>query len=175
MGAISLAPQNEVFPKAKAAVERALALDPDSALAHAVSASPSYYFDLDWAAAERSFRRVVELNPSESLARGQYAWLLVSLRRYDAAMAEIKRALAIDPLMPILYAWSVGIHGAGGRPEEALEDFSKLLQIDPTIGLAYFHAGMAYFRRNDTTRPSRSSGEGHAISPRPGWGDDWSF
>ena len=175
MGAVNLAPQNEVFPKAKAAAEKALALDPESALGHAVSATVQYYYDLDWAAAEKSFRRVIELNPSESIARGQYAWLLLSLRRFDEALAEIKRAMAIDPLMPILYAWSVGIHGAAGRTDEALEDFSKLLQIDPTIGLAYFHAGMAYFRRGEYDKAIGILRKGAQYVSFPGWGEDVLF
>ena len=172
MGAVNLAPQTEAFPKAKAAAQQALVLDPESALAHAVSASVQYYFDLDWTAAEKSFRRVLELNPSESIARGQYAWLLLSLRRFDEAMAEIKHALTIDPLMPILYAWSVGIHGAAGRTDEALEDFSKLLQIDPTIGLAYFHAAMAYYRRGEFDEAIDVLQKGAQYVSFPGWGED---
>jgi len=175
MGAINLAPQNEVFPQAKAAAERALALDPESALAHAISATVQYYFDLDWAAAEKSFRRVLELNPSESIARGQYAWLLVSLKKFDEAMAEIKRAMTIDPLMPILYAWSVGIHGAAGRTDEALEDFSRLQQIDPTIGLAYFHAAMAHYRRGEFARAIEVLEKGAKYVSFPGWGEEVLF
>ena len=172
MGAINLAPQMEVFPKAKAAVGRALALDPESVLALAASASVQYYFDLDWAAAEKSFRRVLELNPSESIMRGQYAWLLISLRRFGEATAEIKRALAVDPLMPLLYAWSVGIHGAAGQPEEALGDFAKLMQIDPTIGIAYFHAAMAYFRMGRIDEAVEILEKGRPFITSPGWGDD---
>jgi len=172
MGAINLAPQTEVFPKARAALEQALAVDPESALAHSAAASVQYYFDLDWAAAEKSFRRVIELDPSDSMSRGQYAWLLLSLRRFDEALAEIKRAMTIDPLMPILYAWSVGIHGAAGRTDEALEDFSKLLQIDPTIGLAYFHAAMAYYRKGLFNEAIEILQKGAQHVSFPGWGED---
>jgi tetratricopeptide (TPR) repeat protein len=171
MGAISFAPQPEVFPKAKAAAEKALALDPESALAHAVLATVQYYFDLDWAAAERSFRRVLELNPSESIARGQYAWLLLSLRRFDEAAAEIKRAMVVDPLMPLVYAWSIGIHGAAGRPEEALRDFERLVQIDPTIGLAYFHAGVAYLRLGRVDEAVGILEQGRPLIASPGWSE----
>jgi TolB-like protein len=171
MGAISLAPPTDVFPKAKAAAGKALALDPESALAHAVLATVQYYFDLDWAAAETSFRRVLELNPSESIARGQYAWLLLSLRRFDEATAEIERALVVDPLMPLVYAWSVGIHGAAGRPEEALRDFEKLMQIDPAIGLAYFHAGVAYLRLGRVDEAIGILERGRPFIASPGWAE----
>jgi TolB-like protein/lipoprotein NlpI len=172
MGAVNLAPQTEVFPKAKAAARQALALDPESPLAHAISATVQYYYDLDWAAAEKSFLRVIELDPSESIARGQYAWLLLSLRRFDQALAEIKHALILDPLMPILYAWSVGIHGAAGHPDEALEEFRKLLQIDPTIGLAYFHAAMAYYRKGLFDEAEEVLRRGAQYVSFPGWGED---
>jgi TolB-like protein/Tfp pilus assembly protein PilF/predicted Ser/Thr protein kinase len=171
MGAINLAPQAEVFPKARAAIERALAMDPESALAHAISGSVQYYFDLDWAAAETSFRRVLELDPSDSMARGQFGWLLLSLKRFDEAMAEIERALADDPLMPLLYAWSVGIHGAAGRPDRALEDFAKLQQIDPTIGLAYFHASLANFRLGRFDEALDVIRKGSRFAQFPGWGE----
>ena len=172
MGAVNIAPQTEVFPKAKAAADKALSLDPEAALAHGVLATVRYYFDMDWAGAEESFRRVIELDPSDSLARGQYAWLLLTSRRFDEAMAEIKRALALDPLMPLLYAWSVGIHGAAGRPDEALEDFSKLQQIDPNIGLAYFHAGVAYFRKGLIDKAIETIRKGKEILAFPGWGEE---
>ena len=172
LGAINLAPQAEVFPKARAAAERALALDPGSALAHAVSATVRYYWDTDWAGAERSFRRVLELDPSQSVARGQYAWLLVTLRRFDEAAREIERALADDPLMPLLYAWSVGIHGAVGRPDRALEDFAKLLQIEPNIGLAYFHAAVAYLRKGLVDEAAETICKGRPTLLSAGWGDE---
>jgi serine/threonine-protein kinase len=172
MGAINLAPQADIFPKARAAAGKALAADPESALALSVMATVHYYFDLDWTAAEASFRRVIALDPSNSMARGQYAWLLVSLRRFDEAVTEIKRALAADPLMPLLYAWSVGIHGGAGLPDKALEDFAKLRQIDPTIGLAYFHAGVAYFLKGLYDKTIEILGEGARYVAFPGWGED---
>jgi TolB-like protein/Tfp pilus assembly protein PilF/predicted Ser/Thr protein kinase len=172
MGAINLAPATEIFPKARAAAERALALDPESALGHAVVAAVQYYLDLDWPAAERSFRRSLELDPSGTIARGQHAWLLLSLKRFDEATAEIHRALALDPLMPILYAWSVGIHGAAGKTDEALEDFVKLQQIDPTLGLGYFHAAMACFRHGDYDRAIEILGKGAQYASSHGWGDE---
>src|SRR5262249_53963296 len=53
----------EAFPKAKAAAQRALALDPSLSEAHASSAFVALYYDWDWALTEREFRRAIELNP----------------------------------------------------------------------------------------------------------------
>ena len=49
--------------------------------------------------------------------------------------------------MPLFYTFSVGIHGASGRPDEAIEEFQKALELDPNPGLAYFHLGVAYVRK----------------------------
>ena len=146
-GILNFAPPAEAFPKAKAAIGKALALDADSAEAHAVEAMLLQNLDWDWAAAEACYRRVLALDPSDTMSRGQYAWLLLSLRRTEESLAEIKRALASDPLMPMAYGWSVGIHAAAGRPDEALRDFAKLQEIEPNIGLAHHHAGVAYLRK----------------------------
>jgi TolB-like protein/predicted Ser/Thr protein kinase len=146
-GILNFALPAEAFPKAKAAIGKALALDADSAEAHAVEAMLLQNLDWDWAAAEACYRRVLALDPSDTMSRGQYAWLLLSLRRTEESLAEIKRALASDPLMPMAYGWSVGIHAAAGRPDEALRDFAKLQEIEPNIGLAHHHAGVAYLRK----------------------------
>ena len=61
----SMAP-NEAFPKAKEAVSRALALDDSIAEAHIALANIVSLYDHDWSAAEREFRRGIELNPNSA-------------------------------------------------------------------------------------------------------------
>jgi serine/threonine-protein kinase len=160
-----------MFPKAKAALEKALALDPDVAEAHAIAAQVEFWFEWNWAAAEKSFGRVLALNPGNATARGMYAWLLLSRRRLDESLAEIKRALALEPLMPVIYAWSVGLHAAAGRNDEALADFSRLQQIEPNFGLAYFHAGTAYFRKGMIDEAIETLQKGCQLVVFPGWNE----
>jgi TolB-like protein/Flp pilus assembly protein TadD len=171
LGTMNLAPQTEVFPKAKAALEKALALDPDLAEAHAMSAWIEFWFEWNWAAAEKSFGRVLELNPGDAISRGHYAWLLLSRRRFDEGLAEIKHALTLDPLMPVIYAWFIGIHGAAGHSDEALAEFSRLQQIEPNFGLAYFHAGVAYFRKSLIDEAIKILRRGCQLVVFPGWNE----
>jgi len=171
LGTMNLAPPAEVFPKAKAALEKALALDPDLAEAHAMAAGVEFWFEWNWAAAEKSFGRVLALNPGDTTARGMYAWLLLSRRRFDEGLAEIKRALTLDPLMPVLYAWSIGLHAAAGRSDEALAEFSRLQQIEPNFGLAYFHAGVAYFRKSLIDEAIETLQKGCQLVVFPGWNE----
>lgn len=170
-GVLNLAAPTEMYPKAKAALEKAFALDPDLAEAHAVAALLEFWFEWNWTAAEKSFGRVLALNPGDAMSLGQYAWLLMSRRRFEESLAEIKRALALDPLMPLFYALSIGIHVAARRYDEALAEFSRLQQIEPNFGLAYFHVGTAYYFKGLIDEAIEKFEKGRQLVISPGWSE----
>jgi len=171
LGNANLAPPSEIFPKAKAATEKALALDPELAEAHGLTANLEYWFEWNWAAAEKSFDRVLALNPGDVMARGVYAWLLASTGRFEESLVEIKRALAADPLMPLLYAYSIGLHWIAGRSDEALADFARVQQIEPNFGLAYFQAGHAYLRKGLIDQAIETFQKSRQLFSPPGWAE----
>ena len=88
----------EVMPKAKAAAEKALQLDDTLAEAHTSLGGVNFWYDFDWAGGERELRRAIALNPSYALAHGFYGDLLTYQGRYDEAVAELMRAIELDPL-----------------------------------------------------------------------------
>ena len=169
LGIMNLAPPGELWPKAKAALRQALALDEDLAEAHRGAASLAFWFEWDWEAAGRSFDRVLTLNPGDAMSHGQRAWFLVNRRRFDEAVREIKIALELDPLMPLFYAWSVGVHWSVGRAGEAILEFAKALEIDPNNGLAYFHGGVAYFLEGRLDEAIDVFERGRKLFAPPGW------
>jgi adenylate cyclase len=171
LGILNMAPPAEAFPKAKAALEIALRLDPDLAEAHAVAAMLEFWFDWNWSAAEKSFGRALELNPGNAMSRGNHAFLLMSARRFEESLVEIKRALALDPLMPLLYAWSIGLHVAAGRYDEALAEFSRVQQIEPNFGLAYFHAGTSYYLKGMIDEAVETFQKGRRLGVLAGWSE----
>jgi TolB-like protein/Flp pilus assembly protein TadD/predicted Ser/Thr protein kinase len=170
-GILNLGPWTEMYPRAKASLEQALALDPDSAEAQAVKATLQFYHDWDWAAAETSFRRAIELNPGDAMTRGQYAQLLCNRRRFEESLTEIKHALTLDPLMPFFYAWSILLHMSAGRCDEALEEFARLRQFEPNFGLAHFHAGTAYFRKGLVDEAVEMFEKARQLVDFPGWNE----
>lgn len=169
MGILNLAPPNEMLPKAKAALQKALSLDQDLAEAHAVAAAVAFWFEWDWEAAGRSYDRVLALNPGDAFSHGMRGWFCVNRRRFDEAIREIKKSLELDPLMPIYYAWSIGLHWSVGKPDEALQEFVKALEIDPNLGLAYFHAGVAYARKGLLDDALDTFEKGKKLVVFPGW------
>jgi serine/threonine-protein kinase len=138
-----LAP-SEAWPKAKVALDRALALDEDLPEALLNAGFMALWYEWDWTAAEACLTRALALNPGDAYARGGYAWFLLNRRRYDECLTAVRQAIACDPLSPILYSHSVGLHVAIGRPEPALADFARAVELAPTFGLPRFHASVAY-------------------------------
>jgi TolB-like protein/tetratricopeptide (TPR) repeat protein len=169
LGAMSLAPPAEMWPKAKAAFQKALSLDENLAEAHSIAALLAFYYEWDWEAAGRSFDRALSLNPGDAMSHGIRGWFCLNRRMFDQAIREIKKALELDPLMPMYYAWSVGLHWSVGRPDEALQEFAKALEIDPNNGLAYFHAGVAYYRKGLLGEAIDTFEKGKKLVVFPGW------
>jgi eukaryotic-like serine/threonine-protein kinase len=137
-----LAP-NESFPKAKAAALKALEIDPDLAEAHASLAFSIWNYDLDWDAAEKEYKRAIELNPGYPTAYHWYAGYLSGMGRHTEAIATIKKARELDPLAPRINA-NVGLIFYFARQyDEAIEELQRALQMDPSSAAAYFYLGMA--------------------------------
>jgi TolB-like protein/Tfp pilus assembly protein PilF len=139
-----LARPAEAGPMAESAVKEALALDPNLAEAHALNGWVQFLYEYDWEAAEKSFRRALELKPGDGMIRGMYAYSLMSKRRFREARTGIKRALALDPFMPVLSADFMWIHLNSGRIREALEESERVRQFEPKFEFAYLGAGQAY-------------------------------
>ena len=91
-------PPQEVWPKAKAAAQKALQLDPDLSEAHVALGEVLENFDFDYSAAESEFRRAIELSPSNSHAHQSYADFLAILGQAHEAISEIKLAQQLDPM-----------------------------------------------------------------------------
>ena len=93
---LALSPK-EGMPQARSAAEKALALDETLAEAHDALAGVRY-FEFEWAGAESSSKRAIELNPNLAGAHALYADYLSRLGRFDEALREIRLAQELDPL-----------------------------------------------------------------------------
>jgi len=171
LGVLNLAPPAETWPKAKAALQKALSLDEDLAEAHSVAAMLALWYEWDWEAAGRSFDRALSLNPGDAMSHGQRSLFCLNRKKVDEAIREIKKALELDPIMPIYHAWSVCIHWSVGKLDEALEEFARALEIDPNLGLAYFHAAMAYTLKGLLDKALEFFEKARKLVVFPGWGE----
>ncbi len=137
-------PPNEMLPKAKAAALKALEIDETLAEPHVSLAHTKYFYDRDWAGAEREFKRALELNPNYSVAHHWYAIYLTALGRHSEALAEIRRAHELDPLSLSINAWLGRILALAGQPDQAIEQLRKTLELDPNFVLVHLRLGFVY-------------------------------
>jgi tetratricopeptide (TPR) repeat protein len=134
----SPSPPPETFPRAKAAAERALALDPSMAEAIGSLADIALYYDWDWAKADGYFQRSLQINPSLAMTRYHHAWALALFDRMDEAIEEHKRARDLDPLRPVHTAWLGGLYIYVGKFDEAIAEARKALTLNPEYGPSYY-------------------------------------
>jgi TolB-like protein len=122
---------SNAFPLAIAAARTALRLDPDVAEAYTSLGYALMLYQWDWPAAERAFRRGIELDPSYATAHQWYAEYLVTQGRLDEAVKEVRIAESLDPLSRII-GWNVArILGFARRYEEAVEQSRALVRLYP--------------------------------------------
>ncbi|HEY8227785.1 MAG TPA: protein kinase [Pyrinomonadaceae bacterium] len=135
---------NEAMPKAKAAALRALEIDDSMAEPHVSLAHVKYYYDRDWATAEREYKRAIELNPNYPTAHQWYAVYLMSAGRFDEAVAENRRAQELDPLsLPI--NMTLGWVFLNARQyDRSIEQLRKTLEMDSNFLLAHHRLGLVY-------------------------------
>jgi len=138
-----LAPR-EAFPKAKSAAMRALEFDSTLAEAHASLAHILFEFDHDWTAAEREYRRAIELDPSYPTAHHWYGGFLSAMGRHDEALQQAVTARALDPLSRIIQTWIGLRYYFAGKYDDAIAEYRKALELDPEFAPAHWHLGWAY-------------------------------
>lgn len=141
-------PPRESLPRARAAATRALELDPTLAEAHASLGLVQRTFDWDRSAAERSFRRAIELAPAYASAHQWYGEMLVETGRPSEAEAEIRRALELDPLSLVINA-DLGLFAYYARDyEQAIASYRSTLAMEQYFVQARLGLALAYTQGN---------------------------
>jgi TolB-like protein/Tfp pilus assembly protein PilF len=141
-------PLAEGYRVAREAVGRALALDPNLAMAHAVMGWIQLTYDWDWPAADASLKRALVLEPGNDAVVENNASLDKTLGRFDQAVEGFQRAIAIEPLSADnYYNLSITLNRAG-RPEAAATAAQKTLQISPDYAAAHVALAVAYLSQS---------------------------
>ncbi len=141
-------PRDEALPQARAAAERALALDETLAAAH-TSLADVLEAELRFQEAEAGFQRALELNPGSADAHRRYARLLLDLGRYDELVQQLRRAVELDPLS-ISYRLSLASGLWFTRDYEGgIAEARKILELEPDHRGALYTLGFALVLSGD--------------------------
>jgi len=158
----------ENFDQALADARQAIALAPELADSHL---SMGFYLangDLDFRRATGEFERARALAPGNATVLRIYGLFVITMGRFDAGIADLRRAVTLDPLNVIShYLLGRGLYWAR-RYEDALAPLAEAISLDPEHQPSYQYRGLAYYGLGDFDK-ARS-----ACEPKPKWcGTQW--
>jgi TolB-like protein/DNA-binding winged helix-turn-helix (wHTH) protein/tetratricopeptide (TPR) repeat protein len=133
-----LAPR-DMRPKSRAALVRALELDPDSVEAHTSTGWASLQFEWDFAEAERHFQKALVLDPNHASARHGLSLYLAAMGRVDDALDELRKAREIDPLSNVMETDVGNLLYYARRYEAAEAACKKVLERDARFAPAHYY------------------------------------
>jgi adenylate cyclase len=130
-GGSGYAPPHDIFPAAKRAAQRALALNDRLAEGYVALASINWLYDWDWPQAERNYRLSFSANPLLHTRCICYAWYLAVTGNPEAAASEAERARQMDPVATLPRVISGWMYYLAGRPADAQRQVDELLELNP--------------------------------------------
>ncbi|MDH5743700.1 MAG: protein kinase [Candidatus Aminicenantes bacterium] len=146
-GMLGIVPPLEAFPKVKEAVLKALELDDTLSEVHYNLAIFRFYYEWDWGGAEIEFQRAIELNPNNANIHLIYSSFLDMMERPEESIAEIERALELDPLN--FFAQCIfGLHLFNSHLyDDAIGHFRNTLRTEPNFPLAHEGLWVAFHQK----------------------------
>ena len=130
LGAWSVLEPRDAYPRAQAAAERAITLDPSLAEPHATVGYLNTLYFRDWPRAEREFRRAIELHPDCATAHHWYAFYRQTIGDIAGSLVEIERASEIDPLSPVINAERSFFYSYARQYDRALLEAQKMAALE---------------------------------------------
>jgi DNA-binding winged helix-turn-helix (wHTH) protein/tetratricopeptide (TPR) repeat protein len=137
-------PAATAFPKAKAAIQRALRSEPRSSMAHAVLSELQLFGDWDWTRAKRSIVAAITLNPQSTFARNNAAWYYICRGELEKALVEARQALIVEPASLPLQLLQARVLVHTGSYRSAIAGMSNILATDPNYYLARRYRAQAF-------------------------------
>jgi Tfp pilus assembly protein PilF len=158
-------PARSIMNRARDAARKALEIDDTLADAHTSLGRVHLYFDWDGPAAEREFRRAIELEAGYAEGHHSYSHYLLPAGRVEESFAESRRALEIEPLDLGLNTHLAWHFLYSGDFEAAIEQCRFTVEMDPGYFYARFYLGMALEQRGEIDAALSEFEEAARLSP----------
>jgi TolB-like protein/DNA-binding winged helix-turn-helix (wHTH) protein len=137
------------YAKARAAAEKAVALAPELGRAHSVMAQVLAFGFFDFTQSRVEYERAVALSPGDSFVLQSSVCPLVFAGRTDTAVANAKRAVALDPINAMSHAALGFALYFDHQYREAIEAFNRARILNPNLGYVAAFRGLSYKRLGD--------------------------
>ncbi len=141
----------EAYEKAELAVRRALELDQNLAEAYSVLGWVQLSYRWDWAGAEQSFRRAIELEPSAFAGYQGISFALSVQGQLDEALVAAKSAYDLSPLSAFARIALQEVYYKQRNFDEAIHWTERILALSPSDGLNIAFLGIARALRGDSS------------------------
>ena len=156
---------HEAVPFAHLQVDKALAINPSLAEAHATLAMLLFTYDWDWAAADKEFRRAIELNPMYAASHYWYGYCLSALGRLSDGLIEVRKGLEVEPLSMIASTFSGLALYHGRQFADAIRHFQNTIEMDPNFHVAYLYLGQALYLTGRVRDAVKACEQARSITP----------
>ncbi|HEY7680417.1 MAG TPA: winged helix-turn-helix domain-containing protein [Terriglobia bacterium] len=157
-------PGSIALEKSRSNARKALELEETLADAHVSLGFALYYLDWDWAAAEREFRRALELGPGNVSAHRWYALYLETMGRHDQAVEHLQRAVSLDPLSIGLHDTATNLWFLARGYDQAIEHARKILELDPNDPRGYEQLSVSLIQKGEYAQAIAELRKGLALT-----------
>jgi tetratricopeptide (TPR) repeat protein len=137
------------MPKALAAAQRAIQLDPQNGEAYTALGSVQTIYEWDWTAAEQNLARGISLNPNDSIAEFKYAVYLDATGRPQDAVTHMRRALQLDPLSFFVNRRLGATLYLDREYDAALAQFERAAEMEHRPGSIDNYVSLIYEQKGD--------------------------
>jgi TolB-like protein/tRNA A-37 threonylcarbamoyl transferase component Bud32 len=154
---------DDAYPRAKTAATRALQHDDNLAEALTSLGKVLGWYEWDFSGAEQQLRRAVSLNPNDAEAHWAFGSVLPTVGLLGEAIAEIRKALALDPLDPGYSRWLARYLLYAGDYSAAIAQGEKIIELGEDFFLAYLDVGSAHLAQGNAEEALKWYRRGQAL------------
>jgi len=144
LGLFGWLPPKEAFPKAKATALKAIEIDDMLAEAYSSLGWINMLYDWNWTAAEKAFKRALEIDPDYAIGQLWYALYLLYMGRFEEGTSTIMKALELEPLSLLINGNLGATFYFKKEYDKAIEQLLKTLEMDPNYLLSYWFLSGGY-------------------------------
>jgi eukaryotic-like serine/threonine-protein kinase len=138
---------NEAARLSKEYALKALAIDSELAEARVYLGDVKCIYEWDWPGAEEEYKGALALNPNSAIAHRSYGIYLVCLKRYDEAIAHMKRALDLEPLSSLFNHELGAVYYFAGQFDQTIRQNLGAIELDANNRPAYYYLSKAYAQK----------------------------
>lgn len=159
-------PPENLFSIARPSLDKALAIDPDNAVALTVRGilSRDYYWNFPDAYSD--LKKAIRIDPNSTIARRVLAGVYYKDSRFREAVEEQKRAVDLNPT-DIWDKWFLADYQiAAGSSDDGIANLIRITEMDPSFQPAYYSLWRTYLVKGDTQKAFE-----YMIKSKQSWND----